>query len=301
MADLKTIRINKVLRELNISLDRAVEHLAEKGFQVEARPTTKISKQEYELLLDAFQTDRSKKEASHEVFEEKRKEKEAIREQTQKEIEEEQPQKVAPPTPPAPKADTVVRAQSKLGGLKTVGKIDLNPKPAPKKQEAPKPTPAQVPKVEEKKEVEPVVEKAPATKEDPSETPSGKIETQYKKLSGLKATGEKIDLTQFKKPAPKKPADGEGNKRRRKRITKDTGPGNRKPSQGRGGQKQQRPAVQKEEPTEEEIQKQIRETLEKLQGKTTKSKGAKYRREKEILTAKNRRKRKHCKKRKIKF
>ena len=261
MADLKTIRINKVLRELNISLDRAVEHLAEKGFQVEARPTTKISQQEYELLLGAFQTDRSKKEASHEVFEEKRKEKEAIREQTQKE---------APPEPPAPKPDTVVRAQSKLEGLKTVGKIDLNPKPKPK--------PA--PKVEAKKEEAPEPAPAPTVDKKTPEQPSGKIETQYKKLSGLKATGQKIDLAQFKKPAPKKPAEGEGNKRRRKRITKDTGPGNRKPSQGRGGQKQQRPVVQKEEPTEEEIQKQIRETLEKLQGKTTKSKGAKYRREK---------------------
>ena len=261
MADLKTIRINKVLRELNISLDRAVEHLAEKGFQVEARPTTKISQQEYELLLGAFQTDRSKKEASHEVFEEKRKEKEAIREQTQKE---------APPEPPAPKPDTVVRAQSKLEGLKTVGKIDLNPKPKPK--------PA--PKVEAKKEEAPEPAPAPTVDKKTPEQPSGKIETHYKKLSGLKATGQKIDLAQFKKPAPKKPAEGEGNKRRRKRITKDTGPGNRKPSQGRGGQKQQRPVVQKEEPTEEEIQKQIRETLEKLQGKTTKSKGAKYRREK---------------------
>ena len=277
MADLKTIRINKVLRELNISLDRAVEHLAEKGFQVEARPTTKISQQEYELLLGAFQTDRSKKEASHEVFEEKRKEKDAIREQTQKE---------APPEPPAPKPDTVVRAQSKLEGLKTVGKIDLNPKPKPKpapkveakKEEAPAPAPA--PKVEAKKEEAPEPAPAPTVDKKTPEQPSGKIETQYKKLSGLKATGQKIDLAQFKKPAPKKPAEGEGNKRRRKRITKDTGPGNRKPSQGRGGQKQQRPVVQKEEPTEEEIQKQIRETLEKLQGKTTKSKGAKYRREK---------------------
>ncbi|CAI8252705.1 MAG: Translation initiation factor IF-2 [Flavobacteriales bacterium] len=277
MADLKTIRINKVLRELNISLDRAVEHLAEKGFQVEARPTTKISQQEYELLLGAFQTDRSKKEASHEVFEEKRKEKEAIREQTQKE---------APPEPPAPKPDTVVRAQSKLEGLKTVGKIDLKPKPKPapapkveaKKEEAPAPAPA--PKVEAKKEEAPEPAPAPTVDKKTPEQPSGKIETHYKKLSGLKATGQKIDLAQFKKPAPKKPAEGEGNKRRRKRITKDTGPGNRKPSQGRGGQKQQRPVVQKEEPTEEEIQKQIRETLEKLQGKTTKSKGAKYRREK---------------------
>jgi translation initiation factor IF-2 len=107
---------------------------------------------------------------------------------------------------------------------------------------------------------------------------SGKIETQYKKLSGLKSVGEKIDLTKFKKPEPKKSAEGESNKRRRKRITKDTGPGNRKPN--KRSNKQQRPAVTKEEPTEEEIQKQIRETLEKLQGKTSKSKGAKYRREK---------------------
>ena len=271
MADLKTIRINKVLRELNISLDRAVEHLAEKGFQVEARPTTKISQHEYELLLDAFQTDRSKKEASHEVFEEKRKEKEAIREQTQKET---------PPEPPAPKPDTVVRAQSKLGGLKTVGKIDLDPKPKPatEKEETPKPAPA--PKLEEKKEEKPVADTAATIKKESSEEPSAKIKTQYKKLSGLKTTGEKIDLAQFKKTEPKKPADSEGNKRRRKRISKDTGAGNRKPPQSRDSQKQQRPAIQKEEPTEEEIQKQIRETLEKLQGKTTKSKGAKYRREK---------------------
>ena len=38
----------------------------------------------------------------------------------------------------------------------------------------------------------------------------------------------------------------------------------------------------KVEPTEEEVQKQIRETLEKLQGKSNKSKGAKYRRDKRV-------------------
>ena len=38
--------------------------------------------------------------------------------------------------------------------------------------------------------------------------------------------------------------------------------------------------VKKEEPSEEEVQKQIRETLEKLQGSSFKSKGAKYRRDK---------------------
>ena len=74
MADNKTTRLNKVLRELNISLDRAVEHLASKGHDIEARPTTKISTAEYEVLLDGFQTDRSKKAESKEVGEEKRKE-----------------------------------------------------------------------------------------------------------------------------------------------------------------------------------------------------------------------------------
>lgn len=41
MSEEKTIRINKVLRELNISLDRAVEHLKEKGHEIEARPDRK--------------------------------------------------------------------------------------------------------------------------------------------------------------------------------------------------------------------------------------------------------------------
>ena len=38
--------------------------------------------------------------------------------------------------------------------------------------------------------------------------------------------------------------------------------------------------VKKEEPTEAEIQKQVRDTLEKLQGKSSRGKGAKYRRNK---------------------
>ena len=79
MPDIANIRLNKVLRELNISLDRAVEFLASKGHKVEARPTTKISNEVYQVLLDEFQTDMSKKVASKEVGEEKRKEKEAMK------------------------------------------------------------------------------------------------------------------------------------------------------------------------------------------------------------------------------
>src|SRR5690625_5882917 len=79
MAGSKKMRLNRVLREFNISLDRAVEHLKSKGYEVEARPTTRISKEEYEVLSDAFQTDKSKRVESEEVGEEQRKEQEALR------------------------------------------------------------------------------------------------------------------------------------------------------------------------------------------------------------------------------
>ena len=76
MSDQPTLRLNKVLRELNISLDRAVEHLSQHGHEIEARPTTKISQEVYNILLDEFETDKSKRDASAEISEEKRKEKE---------------------------------------------------------------------------------------------------------------------------------------------------------------------------------------------------------------------------------
>ena len=51
MSELNKIRLNKVLREFNISLERVVEFLSSKGHNIEARPTTKISQIQYDLLL----------------------------------------------------------------------------------------------------------------------------------------------------------------------------------------------------------------------------------------------------------
>ena len=273
MSEVKTIRINKVLRELNISLDRAVEQLGEHGFEIEARPTSKISQAEYQLLVDAFQTDRNKKEASEEVSEVKRKEKEAIRQR----IEEKQETKTQ-----------VVQARTELKGLRQVGKIDLDPKPKPKeKVEAQESTesPEAEPIKTEEQAAEPATSSTPqkqieqkqAETEKTTTSDTEKVTTQYKKLTGLKIAGDKIDLKKFEKKETKPSADNNDRKRRRKRITKNTGP---------SGGPQNKPKAKRpnqpthEEPSDEEIQKQIRETLEKLQGKTTKSKGAKYRREK---------------------
>ena len=293
MSEEKTIRINKVLRELNISLDRAVEHLKEKGHEIEARPTTKISTVEYQVLLDEFQTDMSKKVASIEVGEEKRKEKEALLQQIEKEQEEKKAIKEKEPT--------VIRGKATLSGPKKVGKIDLNPKTEvvaePEKVEEKEKAPV-VEEVKEPAKEEQLLEvknvaaaeaakaaEAPKKEEVKEEKPaaeaeSDQIKTQYQTLSGPKIVGAKIDLSQFEKK--KKPAESNADndrKRKRKRIVSDK-------NAPKGGNKKvvrNQPQVQRAEPTEEEVQRQVRETLEKLQGKSSKGKGARYRKEKRDL------------------
>jgi translation initiation factor IF-2 len=307
MAEVKTKRLSQVLREFNISLDRAVEFLGSKGFDVDASPNTKITGEEYEVLFEEFETDKSKKVASKEVGEEKRKEKEELRLERERELEEKQKKE---------ESSRVIKAEAKLDGPKQVGKIDLDAKKPkkeePKVEEKPveakkedKPEPiVEKPKVEkkeaeetkpvapvkeekEKKEEKPSAIETPVEKEEPKEEASKEsdtVTTQYRKLDGPNFTGQKIDLTQFKKPEKKKEAksdDKKDKKGKRRRISKETpksGGSNFRDNRGAG--RKGRSSTPKEEPSEEEVQKQVRETLEKLQGKSSKGKGAKYRREK---------------------
>ncbi len=92
MSEERVIRINKVLRELNISLERAVDYLKDKGIAIDANPNAKISDSEFNILQSQFAGDKGNKEASKEVGEEKRKEKEALRVEREKEIEDKRKQ-----------------------------------------------------------------------------------------------------------------------------------------------------------------------------------------------------------------
>lgn len=337
MAEVRSKRLSQVLREFNISLDRAVEFLGSKGFTVEASPNTKISGSEYAALFEEFETDKSKRLESKEVGEEKRKEKEELRLELEREQEKLKKEE----------AKKVIKAEAKLAGPKKVGKIDLD---APKhvsaepKEETPEPViespvlqaepvvespkeeqPIEVPEVkvpvmEQPKAPEVVSEAKPEvvhpkekvkvpqpeqTRKEKSKKPELKpvktavreeaaapekpqvIATEYKKLEGPNFTGQKIDLSQFERPEKKKDSKSDEKKERkgkRRRISKDAA----KPSQqvagntrdnraGKGRKQQQAP---REEPSEEEVQKQVRETLEKLQGKSSRGRAARYRREK---------------------
>lgn len=326
MSEEKNIRINKVLRELNISLERAVDYLKDKGVSIEASPNTKISESEYTILCNEFAGDKGNKAASKEVGEEKRKEKEALRIEREKEefLKKQQEEELLK------QQQEVIKAKATVTGPKQVGKIELDPKKQIPQEEVKKevvtvkeivveketPVVEVVKEVKVEKEVKQEVSKKPEvskeeitkqSKEEADEAPlvEEKFETQYQKLSGATITGQRIDLSQFDKPKkkkeepkiqPNKPSNQGGNandaKNKRKRIPpkpgtnpgqgQGNGQGNNRPQQGKPGfNKGVRPAiVAKVEPTEEEVQKQIRETLEKLQGKGNKSKAAKYRRDK---------------------
>ena len=159
---------------MNVGIATVVEFLQKKGYTVEANPNTKITEEQYAILVKEFSTDKNLRIES-ERFIQERQNKDRNKASVAIDGYEKQPEK--------PKTDDVIKTvvpEDARPKFKPVGKIDLNKfnrktdkeaasetKPQPQtevqpqtKPEAPKPAPAPV--VEEKK-VEEVVK--PATVE----------------------------------------------------------------------------------------------------------------------------------------
>jgi translation initiation factor IF-2 len=286
MTEKPSVRLNKVIRELNISLDRVAEFLISKKIDIEVRPTSKITNETYNILLDEFEGDKSKKVASDEITEEKKKEKEKLR-IIQEKKEQDRLDLIA-------KNQLVKSNRVSLAKPKFLGKIDLEKKTKPNNvQEKDLSSSEPLIKEELKKEDKEIPEKADSSlikvsEQSPSiEETKGVLtsnnstfETKYQKLSGTKNTGQTINLDELKK---KEKTVEDARKKRRKRISKEVpkksniiiSNNSKKPNN-----KSRNEPLKKEEPSEKEVQKQIRETLEKLQGNSSKSKGAKYRKDK---------------------
>ena len=252
------IRLNKAVKEFNISMTRLVEFLQSKGIEVESNPNAQLEESAYSALEDEFRKDSEQRKASHEVVMTKVPEEKL-------EIEPSKPE--------------VIRAKASLRPeTKVLGKIDLDPKkpeaeevkqpepvkepevetPAtPEKQEfkvldkidlsqieghKPKPSKKEQPKQEEEKSAEkpaptPEMKAAAPVAETPTEVESTepeKIETVYQKLDGPKILKQTVDLSQFNKPKPQ----GAGAKKKRKRIEKPGTPGTGT-QQGQGGNQSQ--------------------------------------------------------------
>jgi translation initiation factor IF-2 len=192
MTEGKGTNLLKAAKELNIGIHTAVECLVKKGYDVEAKPNTKLSGEMYGVLLKEFQGDKSlKDEAKQIVIGKIRREespstspKESSKNEDFEDHEESKEILVKNTVEtPSVKETAPVKADEPVhqGGMKVVGKIDLDAlnrggnrikKEEPVKEEPKivKETPVTVKaevKVEEKKEAEikaPVIE---AKKEEP--------------------------------------------------------------------------------------------------------------------------------------
>ena len=271
-------RLSKVAKEFNVGVDTILDFLESKGIDNLNR-NSKISPEAYEVLVDEYQPDKKVKAEAKEL----KKAEDDLKPKVKKEIE------------------TVKVEAPKMEGLKIVSKVDIAPSKTvesevkkkevePEKVEAPlveksdvEPPKTDDPKAAEEVKTEPK-DSAPEDKKEAESTEEKKtdqssiIRGRAKKLDGpTLVSSEKIDLTKFQKPKKKTPvASSSANvetKKKRKRVSTSSGNRDKRPNRGKQN------TTPRVELTPEQIQKQVRENLAKLQS-GGKNKGAKLRREK---------------------
>ena len=310
----KPIRLGKAAGELNVGIATLVEFLESKGVKIEANPNTKLEGEHYAVLCEEFAADQSLKEQSKfSTVKRERRETISLRDsKTQDEpetVEEEdepinveeikrsvleEPTVVEPQTP-APRAENEVQ-------VNVIGKIDLD-KLNPKKQTEPEeivpekvegPVEKVIPEVEIKPDVDAVDEK-------PKEIAPQEIETirvERKVLSGPTVLGRiELPVEKPKTPSARPGAKDENaeNRKKRKRIKKvdpaaaqQQQGGQQQGGQQQGGFKKGGGKFEKPEIKEQDIQREIKETLARLSNQGGKSKASKNRRAKRDVVAQRR-------------
>ena len=353
-----SIRLNKVLTELNIGLQTAVDFLKNNKnlgeIKEDANLSTKISDEQYAALKSNFQGDKAVKNEAEKIFAKKTKEKKVEKKVVKAEELLEQRQqfkpmgkidldnvgkKVAPsvaPEKPEPKAT----AESPVEVKEEIKKEEVK-KPVEEKKPEVKAQPevkVEKPVVEEKPKkveapvapkAEPKVEKPVAEPQEASEEPKiFTLKSEAKMAPKVNVLG-KIDLDSLNQSTrPKKKSKEErkkereekaaqmhgGERKKRVRIgkervdieaasnqqggngkkNKNKGANNNNNNNNQGGQrhdnnqqqgggkknKKNRQQPKPLEVNEEDVARQVKETLARLTAKNQNKKGAKYRREK---------------------
>ncbi|MEN9291827.1 MAG: hypothetical protein RLZZ357_1671 [Bacteroidota bacterium] len=309
----KPIRLGKAAGELNVGIPTIVEFLGSKGIVIDSSPTARLEQEHFDILCQEFAADQNMKEQSKAALRREKRESLSIKDKPQEEtvtqpVQEDEDEEdinleeikrqVLSDTPAAPApvvaapvepvaAEPEVASENKVN---VIGKIDLDAinqrtRPDKKKDTA---APKEVSK-EEKAAPAPVADTAPST---PTEAPApeskpepqapaapAEIETirvARQTLSGPTVLG-KIELPVERPRTPVASSSDDANsKRKRKRIKKEV------PSTGNnaGGNNQARPKTEKAEISEQDIQKEIKETLARLSNQGGKSKASKNRRQK---------------------
>jgi translation initiation factor IF-2 len=268
MSEDRMWRLSQVARKLNVGTNTVIQALEKKGFSIDSSPNAKLTQEQYDILAREFATSaHEKEEASGITIGKKHSDNVVINTNSPQESgssdEEEEiliknlSSKEQPKEEATEEVEEPTTQTPKLQGIKVVGKIDLEPKKAPKKEEEPAPKAAtpeppkeekkvleEAPKVEAKVETpEPpaeVAEEPKAPKEEPKEAPEKVaeeppmlakpepiikkedrvIEAKADALKGLTVLG-KIELPEAKKKQPVASSDDRDKKKKkrpRKRI-----------------------------------------------------------------------------------
>ncbi len=303
-----SIRLNKAISELNIGLQTAVDFLEKKAELGEVKNDLnfKLNDAQYDALVVAFKGDKEVRTQAEKIFQ--RKEKPAKKE------------KQASAPAPAPEqavtpGDALIQKKSEV---KPLGKINLDKKPAaPAPEKKAEKAPEAVVKEEPKQEKQEVA--APEKKAE-NKPEIFTLKSDRKKVEGPTVLGT-VDLSAINQSTrPKKKTKEEKRKEReeksaakkkRNRIGKErvdvndtanfqqggkngknarTTAGKGDPNQQGGGKKKnKKKGNQTPEVSDEDVARQVKETLARLTSKTTQNKkGAKYRKEKRDAAAQQR-------------
>ncbi len=303
-------RLVKVAKELNVGTTTIIEHLQNNGYDVENKPTTKITDEMYDILLAEFKGSIAIKEQAEKLIighrtttEEvktipKTKTQENVSSLFGKPAKQEVEEKTPATEVEEETEETIIEAkldEDQKPKIKVVGKIDLEESKKPS-EEAP----------ESKEPVEETESETPTqvTDEEPDEIEMLKHEAPQ--LKGLKILG-KIDTDKFKKPKKKKPAKekpesqkpvrksdkektptsepekvNERRKRRRKRkkVTTEQFDSD-SASRGQNRRKKDRDAKR---PSSKEIEEKVRSTMAKMKvsGKSRRQKLRRESRERKV-------------------
>ena len=252
------IRLNKAVKEFNISMSRLVEFLQSKGIEVENNPNAQLEESAYSALEAEFAKDGEQRKASHEVVMIK--------------VPEEKPAPKVEETP-APKAETPVPVAEKLAEVVSTPTEE----PASDKIET------VYQKLEGVKILKQTVDLSQFNKPKPQGgANSATAKKKRKRIEKPNAPGTgtpgQAGTQQGNRPQGNRPPGQGGNR---------PGQGGNRPgyqgggNAGKGGSRRGAPTMPVEL-TDEQVKNQIKETLEKLTNKGGKNKGAKYRKEKRV-------------------
>ncbi|MDM1292859.1 translation initiation factor IF-2 [Sphingobacterium sp. N143] len=219
MTEGKGTNLLKAAKELNIGIHTAVECLVKKGYDVEAKPNTKLSGEMYGVLLKEFQGDKSLKDEAKQIVIGKIRREESPsaspKESSKNEDfeEHEEPKEIlVKNTVEIPSVKEVPSAKPEetvhQGGMKVVGKIDLdalnrggnkNKKEEPSKAQ---PNIAKESPIEAKSEVKAEVKKEAEVKESNTEAkkeePKVIEKTAEVVAPKVEATKPEVDKTEVK-------------------------------------------------------------------------------------------------------